>query len=653
MSSAIMLTAGFLLSSASAWAEDTSIDEVTITVPSSCTMTGTLNTAHTTSLLSGETANNIGTTTLKVICNDSAGYAIYAIGFTDDVYGKTVLTSSALGSSYDIATATTVTTGTSSWAMKLATSGSSYLPVIVGSTGDSEKESSTPDFSNYVAVPTEYTRVAYRNSTTDVGTGALGSSLTTTYRVYVSGTQPAGTYIGQVKYTMVHPSNAAAPIPLLRESDCPASSICYAPNASDIVGSMSTLGTTTNLTSVSPKAGKVSATSNAEIMLIAPNYSRPGYGFAGWSADFEADNSSTIYGPNETITVPDVSSHGLILYPVWIASTGNLQGWMGCSSLTTAPTNTRATLASMIALKDTRDNNVYAVARLADGKCWMVENLRLNAEDSRGDTNIAKAQGYGDATANNQGKFIGLADSEDNFPATNGINDSTDANSVYYAGTQSGTATVNIFKTNYASYRMPRYNNNNTNMANDATNSSGLPLTDSYDTNNDQVRWFGYGNYYSWSAAIADTAYYNLNNYHVGNTSICPNGWHLPEGGDKDNSANSEFWALAVASIGAVPVNTSSQTRPYYTGSKEGANATKILRAFPNNFVYSGRFDNSSTTHFRSSTGFYWSSSAYGSYSEAYNLVLTDSHVYPGDNVHDRQFGRSVRCVIQPLPNTI
>ena len=211
MSSAVMLTAGFLLSSASAWAEDTSIDEVTITVPSSCTMTGTLNTAHTTSLLSGETANNIGTTTLKVICNDSAGYAIYAIGYTDDVYGKTVLTSSALGSSYDIATATTVTTGTSSWAMKLATSGSSYLPVIVGSTGDSEKVSSTPDFSNYVAVPTQYTRVAYRNSATDVGTGALGSSLTTTYRVYVSPVQPAGTYIGQVKYTLVHPSTALTP----------------------------------------------------------------------------------------------------------------------------------------------------------------------------------------------------------------------------------------------------------------------------------------------------------------------------------------------------------------------------------------------------------------------------------------------------------
>jgi uncharacterized protein (TIGR02145 family) len=559
--------------------------------------------------------------------------------------------------------------------MKLTSVSGTYAPTIADGTNGLE------NFTTWHVVPSTYTKVAYRTSGTDTdnsGSG-IGSSLTTTYDAYVASTQPAGTYVGQVKYTLVHPNmtdNYNKPVIPITAEDCPGGWVCYAPNSGEIIGSMDSISNT-KITS-SPKAGKKNiGTGATSINLIAPNYSRPGYGFAGWSTKWDAvsayNNNETvyIYGPIETITTADLlaneninfSTQGLILYPVWIASAGNLQGtdgqgWTGCSSLTAATYNSttgkvEATLSSVTALKDTRDNNVYAVARLADGKCWMVENLRLNAENSRGDANIAKAQGYGDATANNQGKFIGLADSEDNFPATNGINDSTDANSVYYAGTQSGTATVNIFKTNYASYRMPRYNNNNTNMANDATNSSGLPLTDSYDTNNDQVRWFGYGNYYSWSAAIADTAYYNLNNYHVGNTSICPNGWHLPEGGDKDNSANSEFWALAVASIGAVPVNTSSQTRPYYTGSKEGANATKILRAFPNNFVYSGRFDNSSTTHFRSSTGFYWSSSAYGSYSEAYNLVLTDSHVYPGDNVHDRQFGRSVRCVIQPLPNTI
>ncbi len=613
MSSATVLTAGFLLSSAFVWAEDTSIDEITITVPSSCTMTGTLNTAHTTSLLSGETANNIGTTTLKVICNDSAGYAIYAIGYTDDVYGKTVLTSSALGSSYDIATATTVTTGTSSWAMKLATSGSSYLPVIVGSDGDLEKESSTPDFSNYVAVPTEYTRVAYRNSATDVGTGALGSSLTTTYRVYVSPVQPAGTYIGQVKYTMVHPSNAAAPIPPLRESDCPANSICYAPNASDIEGSMDSISST-KITS-SPTAGVQSATTNSTTDLITPNYSRSGHGFAGWSADFEADNSSIIYGPNETITVPNVSSHGLILYPVWIASNGNLQGWTRCSSLTTAPTNTRATLASMTALKDTRDNNVYAVARLADGKCWMVENLRL---DSTATITIANT----DNPLNTNSTVILKTDYDNN------------TTSDHLASSSNTWCTSN----SAACDDKTMLNTNNTNRS----------LTSSYNGTGDTTyyQWYGYGNYYNWYSATAGNGTYSFN---INNNSItgdlCPVGWHLPKGGDKDNSANSEFWALAVASTGAEPVNTSSQTQPYYTGNKEGKNATEVFRRFPNNYIYSGVFGGTSAL-LRNSDGRYWSSSSAGD-NAAYYLLLSSSRVYPGTDYNNKYGGRSVRCIAQ------
>ena len=207
-----------------------------------------------------------------------------------------MLTSSALGSSYDIATATTVMTGTSSWAMKLATSGSSYLPVIVGSTGDLEKESSTPDFSNYVAVPTEYTRVAYRNSATDVGTGALGSSLTTTYRVYVSPVQPAGTYIGQVKYTLVHPSTAA-----------PATGDC-----------------------------QPSGTTISTILCMQ---------------DINSSNKSTI-----------------------LASMVEGQPYL---------------------LKDSRDDEEYFVAKLADGKVWMLDNLRLGGDEAiiltNEDSNIASA----------------------------------------------------------------------------------------------------------------------------------------------------------------------------------------------------------------------------------------------------------------------
>jgi hypothetical protein len=194
------------------------VDEIEINVPVSCSMSATGNTSHNATVQNGATVSDIGTTNIKVICNDNSGYAIYAIGYTDDTYGKTVLTSSALGSTHDIATATTVTTGTSSWAMKLASVSGTYAPIIAGSSTDTLKQTGDPDFSDYTAVPSTYTKVAYHTSSTDTGTTATGSNLTTTYRAYISPTQPAGTYVGQVKYTLVHPYNRRTPgIPVNRQ----------------------------------------------------------------------------------------------------------------------------------------------------------------------------------------------------------------------------------------------------------------------------------------------------------------------------------------------------------------------------------------------------------------------------------------------------
>ena len=193
-------------------ADDGFVDVITINVPVSCSLVASGMNTHTATIQNGNTTSDIGTTNVKVTCNDNTGYALYAIGYTNDEYGNNKLTNATLGSTHDIITATTVTTGTSSWAMKLAKTGSTYLPIIAGSTDDTNKQTGDPDFSGYTAVPNEYTKVAYFPSSTDIGSGASGSNLTTTYRAYISQTQPAGTYIGQVKYTLVHPNTAPAPV---------------------------------------------------------------------------------------------------------------------------------------------------------------------------------------------------------------------------------------------------------------------------------------------------------------------------------------------------------------------------------------------------------------------------------------------------------
>ena len=210
--------AGAILMSSGASADDSAISNVSVNVPVACTMTGTSMNSHNATIPNGTYQANIGTTTMKAVCNDSNGFAIYAIGYTDNEYGKTVLTNSTLGSSSDIATGTATSIGSpdvSNWAMKLATNSSATYPLTLDNS-----------FGNYHNVPAEYTKVAHRDSGTDIGTSAVGSELTSTYAAYMSKTQPAGTYIGQVKYTLVHPSTHVAPVACNNKATTISEAVC-------------------------------------------------------------------------------------------------------------------------------------------------------------------------------------------------------------------------------------------------------------------------------------------------------------------------------------------------------------------------------------------------------------------------------------------
>ena len=350
------------------------IDVITINVPVSCSMSATGTDSHTANVNNGQTTGNIGTTNLKVICNDNSGYAIYAIGYTDDTYGKTVLTSSALGSTHDIATATTITTGTSSWAMKLAATSGTYAPTIV------------TDFASYHAVPQEYTKVAYLTSSTDTGNNATGSNLTTTYRTYISQTQPAGTYIGQVKYTLVHPNTAAAPSTMLIMQDV-----------------------------------------------------------ANWKNSL---------APGQEVQA-----------------------------------------------KDSRDNKVYYVAKLADGNIWMTQNLDHDIGDITGGTYTSADT---DLPANSQWSPVA---SEQTYATNNTTwNGSYIAPESYDPGDLCWTGNLN-------------------------TDWDGTLATETESCTQDGNHYH-IGNYYNWTAAVAmsNSSSYTIIDTDV-NQSICPAGWMLPKSG--------------------------------------------------------------------------------------------------------------------------
>lgn len=214
------------------------VDVVTITVPVSCSIASTGEDSHNAEIANGIYTPNIGTTTLHAFCNDNNGFAIYAAGYTGNEIGgenSNKLVGTSASNNVTIASGTATTAGNpdiSNWAMKLTktqdsgdTTGTNALTIDSAPNVDlpsqAEQTATSVPFSNYHVIPNEYVKVAHKDSATDMTESTGGVKLTTTYAAYISKTQPADTYTGQVKYTLVHPANHAA-------------SVAYNTNADDI-----------------------------------------------------------------------------------------------------------------------------------------------------------------------------------------------------------------------------------------------------------------------------------------------------------------------------------------------------------------------------------------------------------------------------------
>lgn len=404
-------------------------------------------------------------------------------------------------------------------------------------------------------------------------------------------------------------------------SNCPAGNICYMANGANVEG---TMGMQTGIGD------------GVETTFLASNYSRTGYGFAGWSSlpNYDTNNNAKFYGPNQTIITPaDTTIRGITLYAVWIESAGSLQDAAKVAalcgsngSLTQAPTDGTANLASVSALTDQRDGQTYTIAKLADGNCWMVENLRLDNQYTTGNnqtdpsvTNESLSQGY-DAS------FIGLAN-----PETSNFAKDTTANSLYSID----GSTASTITGNYLGYRFPRYNNTN-------TASRGADVTATSDS------IYSYGNYYTWPAAIADTNPYVGGDQNT--TSICPSGWSIPRGGTtsriESSSSEDDYYMLSFINIGTSPNYVSGELTGW-DGVDEGKTASQAMRRFPNNFVYSGNFINSSV----SSNSRYWTStSESSSVNNALSFSMGPTTVAPGSEWRTKTYGHAIRCFVSTNP---
>ncbi|MBQ3436645.1 hypothetical protein IJG26_01670 [Candidatus Saccharibacteria bacterium] len=599
--SILMLTiSGLVLSSNNISAADYYVDNFSIDVPVSCSLFNTLGTIHTAEVPNGSYKTDIGITTIKAYCNDTNGFSVYAIGYTGEEYGNNKLVGTTTNN--QISTGTAQSGNTSNWAMKLEAISGTYTATITNS------------FDSYHAVPDAYTKVATYASATDIGTAmnsADGSSIQTTYAAYVSYTQVTDVYAGKVKYTLVHPNDETPTQPM----DCDSGYICYFPNGGSVEGTM---------------GRQTVDTSDTSATLIASNYSRAGYGFAGWSDafDYATNANAHFYGPQEDITFTagqyTGTNNGLALYAVWVKSAGNLQdtakvaelcGTGGTAGSLVAAIyddegdsdestwSINAGLTSISALTDSRDNQTYAIAKLTDGNCWMIENLRL------------------DNTAT-----LTLANT--NNPLNDGVNvtlkhDYSDTDTF---NTLSATSSVNTAPSGWCgSISSDCYNQSRLRTDNTANRATDNPNTGS-------SAMYSYGNYYNWYSATAGNGTYSKSS---GTTDgdLCPAGWHLPYGssdtGTKGGNTAGGFYYLA-NSIVATTNNTIN---------------SKKHRTFPNNYVCSG-FVYTDSLSWRGSRGFYWSSTA-NSNDRVYDLRLRidSAGVSPGTDNLSKFYGMALRCV--------
>ena len=202
----ILVISAFVLSSFhSSAAELSQADNLAISIPSSCTLSSLINGEHSKSILNGTYESGIGQSIITTYCNDRNGYVVYAIGSSNNELGNNKLVSNINDNlnNYDIASGTAISGTTSNWAMKLSTSDidSSIINTNVGD----DTPTIEPEYKDqYAIVPTTWTKVLSKPSGTVAST--TGSSFTTTYATYISTTQPAGTYLGQVRYLLAHPA---------------------------------------------------------------------------------------------------------------------------------------------------------------------------------------------------------------------------------------------------------------------------------------------------------------------------------------------------------------------------------------------------------------------------------------------------------------
>lgn len=384
------------------------------------------------------------------------------------------------------------------------------------------------------------------------------------------------------------------------------------------------------------------ASANAEVMLTAPTYNKLGYAFVGW--DTQENGFGTTYQANETITTPStLNSEGLQLYAKWLPSAVEMQNWSGCSTLGEHQT---------VALTDNRDGKTYAVRKLKDGNCWMVNNLNLELADATSTDGTTAKFTLTDQNTDLNSKSgwdpgVSLA-----TKAQNAINNGSPAGSMTSVKTQlqallGNDSTCEQQFQDADTFGSSCYwgsklsDDGNWTTLSDVSNNANAEIPRSYT--------YGSDGYYNWYATTAESGTYAMTSGNA-TDSICPKGWQLPVNSTGSGSSAEGHTDKSYSKLLKDPTNgyglftvdgaQSASTNPF------GDSTTPSLKMHeaPLSIIFSGYYNwGVGDLRNRGTNGYYWSSTPYA-YTNSRDLGFGSTNVSPqyGDY---KTHGLTVRCV--------
>lgn len=262
-------------------------------------------------------------------------------------------------------------------------------------------------------------------------------------------------------------------------------------------------------------------------------------------------------------------------------------------------TPTEPATGSSKQLKDVRDGKYYWVAKLADRKCWMTQNLDLDLSTN---------------------KVLTAADSDAPMAGYTPIYDTAmiaDDDTVLADDTGQRSWSL-------GDYRIinPTISSNCGSGRNSAADCSSqfTAYTTPITANGDANAHYILGNHYQWNTATAGTGGSVTSGQAL--SSICPKGWRLPT-----SNTGGEFEEL-VTVLGGATSTDSVTNAPFY-----GVRGGDVSQMTDHLFEFAGH------------GGAYWSSTPDSNGSYAYYLNFYETASVEPFSDYYRQLGFSVRCI--------